>query len=129
VRFAHYIGARRSLYSLTSVALTSVVKPREDGQTQVDLAVPSFGYKNHVSADRAHGLIRKWLVTDAAAHDGARLPDLLDKTNTASGVWADTAYRSEKNETFMAKNGFVSQVHRKKPKGKPMPDRTRKAIC
>jgi len=105
----------------------SKAKPREDGQPQVDLAVPSFGYKNHVSADRAHGLIRKWLVTDAAAHDGARLPDLLDKTNTASGVWADTAYRSEKNETFMVKNGFVSQVHRKKPKGKPMPDRTRKA--
>ncbi|CDK99546.1 transposase (fragment) [Magnetospirillum gryphiswaldense MSR-1 v2] len=105
----------------------SKAKPREDGQPQVDLAVPSLGYKNHVPADLAHGLIRKWLVTDAAAHDGARLPDLLDKTNTASGVWADTAYRSEKNETFMAKNGFVSQVHRKKPKGKPMPDRTRKA--
>lgn len=105
----------------------SKAKPREDGQPQVDLAVPSFGYKNHISADRAHGLIRKWLVTDAAAHDGARLPDLLDKTNTASGVWADTAYRSEKNEAFMAKNGFVSKVHRKKPKGKPMPERTRKA--
>ncbi|CCG40977.1 transposase (fragment) [Magnetospirillum molischianum DSM 120] len=55
------------------------------------------------------------------------MPDLLDKTNTASGVWADTAYRSEKNEAFMAKNGFVSKVHRKKPKGKPMPERTRKA--
>jgi IS5 family transposase len=84
-------------------------------------------YKNHISADRAHGLIRKWLVTDAAAHDGARLPDLLDKTNTASGVWTDTTYRSDKNEAFMAKNGFVSKVHRKKPKGKPMPERTRKA--
>lgn len=66
-------------------------------------------------------------MSDAAAHDGARLGDLLDKTNTASGVWADTAYRSEKNEAFMARNGFVSQVHRKKPKGKPMPERTTKA--
>ena len=66
-------------------------------------------------------------MTDAAAHDGARLPDLLDKTNTASGVWADTAYRSEKNEAFMAQNGFVSKVHRKKPKGKLMPEKTRKA--
>ena len=50
-----------------------------------------------------------------------------DKTNTASSVWADTAYRSAKNETFMEKNGFVSQVHRKKPKGKPMPDAMRRA--
>lgn len=64
----------------------SKAKPREDGQSQVDLAVPSFGYKNHISADWTHGLIRKWLVTDAAAYDGARLPDLFDKTNTASGV-------------------------------------------
>ena len=38
-------------------------------------------------------------MTDAAAHDGARLPDLLDKSNTARNVWADTAYRSNKNET------------------------------
>jgi len=105
----------------------SKAKPREDGVEQRDLAVPAFGYKNHVSTDRRHGLIRKWTVTDAAAHDGARLKDLLDKNNTASAVWADTAYRSKKNEALMAKNGFVSQVHRKKPKGRPMPERTSKA--
>jgi len=39
---------------------------------------------------------------------------LLDKTNTASTVWADTAYRSKANEDFMDKEGFVSKVHRKK---------------
>ena len=46
---------------------------------------------------------------------------LLDKTNTASSVWADTAYRSKANEDFMEKQGFVSKVHRKKPHLKPMP--------
>jgi IS5 family transposase len=45
---------------------------------------------------------------------------LLDKSNTASGVWADTAYRSAANETFLNKNGFVSHIHRKKPKGRAM---------
>ena len=105
----------------------SKAKPREDGQPQRDLAIPAFGYKNHISTDKRHGLIRKWTVTDAAAHDGARLPELLDKNNTASNVWADTAYRSKKNEIHMARNGFVSQVHHKKPKGKPMPERTSKA--
>jgi hypothetical protein len=53
---------------------------------------------------------------------GATSP--LDKTNTASRVWADTAYRSKANETFMEENGFVSCIHRKKPKGRPMPRRT-----
>ena len=52
---------------------------------------------------------------------------LLDQTNTASQVWADTASRSRANKTDMAENGFVSRVHRKKPKGKPMPQPTRRA--
>ena len=105
----------------------SKAKPREDGSLPpVDLAIPAFGYKNHVSIDRGFGLIRKWTATHAAAaHDGARLEDVLDRTNTASDVWADTAYRSAKNEAMLARHGFVSRIHRKKPKGKPMPERVR----
>jgi len=35
----------------------------------------------------------------------------------------DTAYRLNANEEFMEKNGFVSHVlHRKKPKGRSMPE-------
>jgi hypothetical protein len=53
------------------------------------------------------------------AYEGRRLrAGLLNKTDIASGVWADTAYRSKANEGFMEKNGFVSHVHRKKPKGR-----------
>lgn len=101
-------------------------KPREDGsKPAVDLAIPTFGYKNHVSIDRGFGLIRKWTTTHAAAHDGARLEDVLDRTNTASDVWADTAYRSAKNETMLVRRGYVSRIHRKKPPGRPMPERVR----
>ena len=105
----------------------SKAKLREDGTPQVDIAVPSFGYKNHVSIDRRHGLIRGWTATHAAAHDGARLEDLLDAGNMASDVWADTAYRSAKNEAMLARRGLVSRIHRKKPQGRPMPERTRRA--
>jgi hypothetical protein len=38
----------------------SKAKPREDAAPLVDLAIPAFGYKNHVSIDRHHGLIRLW---------------------------------------------------------------------
>ena len=101
-------------------------KPREDGSVPpVDLAIPAFGYKNHVAIDRGFGLIRNWTATNAAAHDGARLEDVLDRRNTASDVWADTAYRSEKNEAMLIRRGLVSRIHRKKPKGKPMPERMR----
>ena len=95
-------------------------KPAEDGSKRIDLAVPAFGYKNHVCIDRRHGLIRTWTATDAARHDGAQLPGLLSKANTASDVWADTAYRSKANEAHLAGNGFRSRIHRKKPPGKPM---------
>jgi IS5 family transposase len=94
----------------------------------VDLAIPLFGYQNHVSIDRRFGFIRRWAATDAAAYEGRRLRQgLLDKSNTASGVWADTAYRSAANETFLTKNGFVSHIHRKKPKGRAMPETMRRA--
>ena len=104
-------------------------KPREDGSTPpVDLAIPLFGYQNHVSIDRRFSFIRRWAATDAAAYEGRRLRQgLLDKTNTAGGVWADTAYRSAANETFLNKNGFVSHIHRKKPKGRAMPETMRRA--
>lgn len=106
----------------------SKARPREDGRKQVDIAVPTFGYQNHISIDRRHGLIRRWAVTDAAASAGRLLRGgLLDRTNTASEVWADTAYRSKANETYMAENGFTSRVHRKRPLGRPMPERTRRA--
>jgi len=105
----------------------SKAKPAEDGSARVDLAVPAFGYKNHVSIDRRHGLIRRFIVSDAAAHDGAHLSDVLDHTNTASSVWGDTAYRSAKNEAMLADRGMVSRIHRKKPIGRPMSARTRRA--
>ena len=72
----------------------SKAKPREAGAAQVDLAVPAFGYKNHVSIDRRHGLICGWTSTYAAAHDGARLEEVLDAGNTTSDVWPHTAHRT-----------------------------------
>ncbi len=107
----------------------SKAKARPDGTVPpVDIAIPTFGYQNHVSIDREHGLIRRWDATDAAAYEGARLREgLFDKTNTASAVWADTAYRSKANEAFLESNGFVSRIHRKKPPRRPMPETTRRA--
>src|SRR5919202_2716097 len=105
----------------------SKAKPAEDGSPRVDIAVPVFGYKNHVGIDRRHDLIRTWAVTDAARYDGALLPELLDQTNTASDVWADTAYRSTANERHLANSGLRSRIHRKKPVGRAMPKRTARA--
>ncbi len=98
------------------------VRIDEDGREREGLLIPAFGYKNHISIDRRHGIIRRMKVTDAAAHDGARLREgLIDPSNTASDVWADTAYRSAANEEYLARHGKRSRIHHKKPRGKPMP--------
>ena len=107
---------------------TSKGKVEADGTVKRDLAIPAFGYKSHIGIDQRHDFIRRPKVTDAAAHDGARLREgLVDPTNTASDVWADTAYRSKANEAFLANRSKVSRIHRKKPAGKPMPKRTARA--
>jgi len=66
---------------------TSKGKVEADGTIKRDLAIPAFGYKSHIGIDRRHGFIRRQKVTDAAAHDGARLREgLIDPSNTASDV-------------------------------------------
>jgi transposase, IS5 family len=87
----------------------------------VELVTPAFGYKNHVGIDRAHGFIRRFQVTDAARYDGSQFGRLLDPQNTASGVWADTAYHSKANLAVLEKPRLVAQFQRARPRGKPMP--------
>jgi IS5 family transposase len=106
----------------------SKAKPTPDGKPLIDIAIPTYGYKSHISIDRRHGVIRRGKTTDAAAHDGARLREgLIDPNNTASDVWADTAYRSAANERYLDGIGRVSRIHRRKPTGRPLPRHTARA--
>ena len=97
--------------------------PSGEAQRQAvgEIAVPLFGYKNHLGIDRIHGFIRRFTVTHAARHDGSQLAALLDPDNAASGVWADTAYRSKANLRLLDRRRLVAQFQRAKPRGRPMP--------
>jgi IS5 family transposase len=64
-----------------------------------------YGYKNHVGVDKAHKLIRKWDVIDAAVHDSQKLDDILDPSNTAKDVWADSACPSAAIERRLREKG------------------------
>ncbi|ALG73537.1 hypothetical protein VY88_22140 [Azospirillum thiophilum] len=66
-------------------------------------------------------LIRRFAVTDAARHDGAQLPALLNPDAFDSRVWADSAYRSKATEEAIAAASRRSMVHFRKQKGRPMP--------
>jgi IS5 family transposase len=82
-----------------------------------------FGYKNHVNVDRRHKLVRRYQVTAASVHDSQVLDEILDADNTASSVWADSAYRSAEIEAKLQERGFKSRIHRKGHRGKPLSER------
>lgn len=104
----------------TKAKVPEGVDPR--APKQADLAIPMFGYKNHIGIDKAH--------------DGARLPDPVSKDNTASGVWADTPIARRRTRPSWPKaclsatstknacpNGFCPNGSRG-----PMPDAPRSAL-
>jgi IS5 family transposase len=71
-----------------------------------------FGYKNHVSVDVKHKLIRSYAVTDAAQHDSNEFETILSD-NTSKDVWADSAYRSEERLDRLKEEGFREHIQRK----------------
>lgn len=89
--------------------------------------VSEYGYKNHVSVDRAHGLVRRYEVTDAACHDSQVFDQVLDERNTSGDVWADSPYRGEEHEEMLTDGGYRSRVHRKGQRDHPLPQRSREA--
>lgn len=120
-------AAQKDVSARWTVKFTKA-KERADGtKPPVDIAIPSFGYKDHVAIDARHGFIRSWEATPANAHDGSTMRDFLTTDNLSSEVYADTAYRSRTNEEWLQGKALTSRIHRKKPKGKPMPLRTAKA--
>ena len=80
-----------------------------------------------MTIDRRHKLVRRYQVTDAVVHDSQRLDDLLDPTNTASDVWADSAYRSKEIEAKLRERGLRSHVCRRGSRGKPLSERAQAA--
>lgn len=84
-----------------------------------------YGYKNHISVDQKHKLIRRYHVSDAAVHDSQAVDQLLTRGNTGSGVWADAAYRSEEMEAKLRDKKLKGHIHRKGKRGKPLTEQAK----
>src|SRR5438046_526667 len=55
-------------------------------------------------------------LNTAGAHDSRSLPELLDAENTASGVWADTAYRTRRNLDAVPRRGLRERIQFRRPR-------------
>jgi len=120
-------AAQKDVDARWTLKIGGKVRHRPDGTPLPMIATPVFGYKSHISIDRRFGFIREAAVTSASAPDGRQLKRLVSQDNTGSDVWADSAYRSQKNETWLAERMLTSRIHRRKPAGKPMPEATARA--
>ena len=120
-------AAQKDTNARWTLKIGGKLRYRPDGTPLPMIAVPVFGYKSHVSIDRRYGFIRESAVTAASAADGRQLRRLVSRENTGAEVWADSAYRSQRNETWLASHLLTSRIHRRKPAGKPMPRHTARA--
>jgi len=85
-----------------------------------------YGYKNHITVDNAHKLIRNYEVTSSEVHDSQVFEEIL-ADNTSQDVWADSAYRSEEIEMSLSAMGYRSHVHKKGTKKKPLTEKEKQA--
>ena len=120
-------AAQKDTCARWTLKIGGKVRHRPDGTPLPMIAVPVFGYKSHIAIDRRFGFIRESVVTSASAADGRMLKRLVTTDNTSGDVWADSAYRSRSNEKWLAATMLRSQIHRRKPAGKPMPQATARA--
>lgn len=86
-----------------------------------------YGYKNHLSVDNQHKVIRHYAVTSAEVHDSQVFERLLDEHNSSGDVWADSAYRDQTREQALARAGYRSHIHRKGSRKRALNEREQAA--
>ena len=70
-----------------------------------------YGYKNHVNVDMKTKLITKFTTSSASVHDSQATEELLNEEDSIA--YADSAYRSEKIETYLKSQNCKSHIHEK----------------
>lgn len=102
-------------------------KPAKRAQKDIDASWTSkggqrhFGYKSHINADRDTKLITKGETTDASPHDSQTFDTLLQAPEVGGNkVWADSAYRSQKQEKQLNDSQHDSQIHERAYRDKPL---------
>ncbi len=91
------------------------------------IALPGFGTKSHTAINRRFGFNQECATTSASHAHGQMLPRLVAPGNTSSEIFADSASLSQRKEKWLASKMLVSRIHRRKPAGKPMPQKIARA--
>lgn len=120
-------AAQKDVDARWTLKIGGKIRFDKGGKPLPQIALPVFGYKSHIAIDRRFGFVRECAATSASHADGRMLPTLVATDNTSSEVWADSAYRSRRNEKWLGSKMLVSRIHRRKPAGRPMPQNIARA--
>jgi IS5 family transposase len=81
-----------------------------------------FGYKNHVNADAetkgTSKLITKFTTSSAPLYDSQKIEELINRDDKR--LYADSAYRSDKIESYLWLKNCKSFVHEKAYRSRPL---------
>ena len=88
------------------------VKAGSDGKVK-----STYGFKAHINVDE-DGFIKKTDYSSGSPHDSNYFTELLSGQETAA--YADSAYKSEVHDTWLAKHGIDNRVIRKAYRNKPL---------
>jgi transposase, IS5 family len=69
-----------------------------------------YGYKNHISIDVKHKIIRSFEITSANVSDINCFDILLESNKQDKKVWADSAYFSAEKEEQLQRDGYESRI-------------------
>lgn len=84
--------------------------------------VSYYGYKNHAKVDNKSKLIDKYEVTDASVHDSQALEPLLDERDEKQELYADSAYKGEKQTQTVVDKKMIDKIHDRAYKNTPLTD-------
>ena len=77
-----------------------------------------FGYKDHISVDQKTKVIINYTVTPSSTHDSQAIKDLIDKNDNI--LYADSAYKSNKIETYLKDTNVKSKVIQRAYRNTPL---------
>ncbi len=83
-----------------------------------------FGYKDHISVDQKTKVIINYTVTPSSTHDSQAIKDLIDKNDNI--LYADSAYKSNKIETYLKDTNVKSKVIQRAYRNTPLTNKQHK---
>ena len=83
-----------------------------------------FGYKDHISVDQKTKVIINYTVTPSSTHDSQAIKDLIDENDNI--LYADSAYKSNKIETYLKDTNVKSNVIQRAYRNTPLTNKQHK---